>query len=247
MQSLDLSNTFVFDRVLFFGRSFAEYMQMFDLQPEKLIAKSLLDCSAGPASFACEASELGAQVIACDPLYGTTLEELSLIYLLQREEALTRQPKVEHLFDQERNIAEFKQEKVKALQKFSADYSTHPERYIKASLPELPFADRSFDVTLSSNFLFLYADYDEGGMLVQSPFDYDFHLQAILELVRVSKEEVRLYPLKGPHRSEHGFVARICADLSARGIESEIVPVAYRDIKDAHQMLRVKLLRPERF
>lgn len=244
MQSTDLTNTFVFDRVLFFGRSLCEYVRMFALDLEELKGLSVLDCAAGPASFACEAAVFDVSVVACDPHYGASVEELGLINLLQREEALSRQSKVEHLFDEERS-AQFVKEKEQALKKFIADYglaaSSSSRRYVKASLPELPFADKSFDFLLSSNFLFLYSDYAEGGMLMNSAFDYRFHLQSILEMIRVTRREIRLYPLKGPHRTEpeHGFISRLRDDLADKVVSMNVVPVSYRDVKGAHHMLRI--------
>ena len=41
---------------------------------------------------------------------------------------------------------------------FLSDYETHPERYVAGELPRLPFADREFDLTLVSYFLFAYQD-----------------------------------------------------------------------------------------
>lgn len=239
----DLSNDFVFDSVLFFGRSLSEYIQMFDLELDKLKESSILDCAAGPASFTAEALEQGFQVMACDPRYGTTVDDLGAINSMHMLEVMSRQPAAAHLF--EKNIVtldpEFQKNKKKSLLQFVSDYECGYEkgRYVQAALPELPFADRSFSLCLSSNFLFLYSDYAEGGMLKDSPFDYDFHLQSILEMTRVANE-VRLYPLKGPHRKIHSYLASLMEDLSIRGYRAELVPVRYRDVKDAHHMLKIQ-------
>ena len=52
------------------------------------------------------------------------------------------------------------------------------ERYVKAILPNLPFNDKSFDLVLSSNFLFYY----------HNMFDYAFHHDSILEMLRVTSK-----------------------------------------------------------
>ena len=50
------------------GRSYAEYLAMFELSPQDLAGR-ILDCGAGPASFTAEAHAQGQRVVACDPLY----------------------------------------------------------------------------------------------------------------------------------------------------------------------------------
>ena len=50
------------------GRSFDEYVRIFELAPEDLSLR-ILNCGGGPASFAAEAAERGLSVVACDPIY----------------------------------------------------------------------------------------------------------------------------------------------------------------------------------
>ncbi len=47
----------VLPRVYFFGRTFEDYLSMFDLKIEELKGKTILDCPAGPSTFAWKASE----------------------------------------------------------------------------------------------------------------------------------------------------------------------------------------------
>ncbi|WAH35918.1 class I SAM-dependent methyltransferase [Alicyclobacillus dauci] len=56
--------------------------------------------------------------------------------------------------------------------------------YVPTVLPNLPFADKQFDLTLSAHFLFTYAE----------RLDYDFHIRTIKELARVTREEIRIFP-----------------------------------------------------
>jgi hypothetical protein len=65
---------------------------------------------------------------------------------------------------------------------FLSDYETHPERYVAGELPRLPFADREFDLTLVSYFLFAYQD----------RLDYEFHRESILQIMRVTCDEARI-------------------------------------------------------
>lgn len=72
-----------------------------------------------------------------------------------------------------------------AMKNFLNDFEVgkRDKRYVYAGLPVLPFADHQFDLSLSSHFLFLYND----------NLSLEFHLQAINEMLRVSKE-VRIFP-----------------------------------------------------
>jgi ubiquinone/menaquinone biosynthesis C-methylase UbiE len=67
--------------------------------------------------------------------------------------------------------------------------------YVYQELPKLSFKNDSFDLVLSSHFLFLYSDY----------FDLEFHIDSILEMCRVAKKEVRIFPILDlkNNRSKH--------------------------------------------
>jgi hypothetical protein len=85
-------------------------------------------------------------------------------------------------------------EHLDSLREFLADRQAHPDRYLAASLPDLPFADRSFDLVLSGHLLFSYAPLGDGGLMAGEGSDLDWHRRALAELCRVSREQVRLYP-----------------------------------------------------
>src|SRR5438094_8214370 len=67
---------------------------------------------------------------------------------------------------------------------FLSDYKIHPERYVAGELTSLSFADGEFDLTLVSYFLFAYQD----------RLGYEFHRDSILEIMRVTRGEARIYP-----------------------------------------------------
>lgn len=115
-----------------------------------------------------------------------------------------------------------------AVDRFVADSRENPQRYVGARLPSLPFADRSFDLVLSSHLLFCYAD----------DLDYDFHLRAINELVRVSRIEVRIFPLVPMGSAQlYPRLDELRADLLKVGITCGVVEVDYEFQKGANQML----------
>lgn len=57
-------------------------------------------------------------------------------------------------------------------------------RYIGASLPELPFEGKTFDLALCSHYLFLYSEH----------VGLEQHILSVKELCRVANE-IRVYPL----------------------------------------------------
>ena len=67
------------ERVVFYGRSLAEYKLFFNLDLPALKGKSVLDCPSGAASFTAEAAELEINVTAVDPLFENPVEKLRAI------------------------------------------------------------------------------------------------------------------------------------------------------------------------
>lgn len=60
---------FRLQHVAFFGRTFAEYLQMFALDLESLRGARVLDVASGPGSFVAEALARGLDATGCDPMY----------------------------------------------------------------------------------------------------------------------------------------------------------------------------------
>lgn len=56
------------DKAVPWGRSFDEYVRMFDLSDSDLHSR-ILDCAGGPASFNVEMRRRGRIVVSCDPIY----------------------------------------------------------------------------------------------------------------------------------------------------------------------------------
>jgi hypothetical protein len=231
-------NSFEFDGVVFFGRRLNEYVKMFDLKLDELTDRKLLDCAAGPAAFAAQAAELGISVVACDPMYELDLATLRTCVDRDAQMVQEKQAKTPQFFHPELEPTSKRREDMEI---FLLDYERGKAlgRYVPASLPTLPFQDASFDITLSANFLFLYSDPESGGMMDGSPLDYAFHSKAIAELMRVTRQEVRIYPLQGPDVKEHAYLSRIVDECKQSGFSASVVPVPQRDIIGAEDMLRI--------
>lgn len=238
------SHQFLLDGVAFYGRTLSEYEEMFFFQAEELVNKRVLDCAAGPSSFAAESSRMGINSVACDPLYSHSCQDLIPRAEMDMKQCLSKSNKQRELFysDSCDIDTHYVGEKQRALFNFSRDYTDGKAegRYIAGALPNLPFASNSFDLVLSAHFLFIYASKENGGIVEDNRFSVSFHNEAIIELIRVAREEVRIYPLKGPNKPDSPMLELALETLKKLPVDFELIPVDYRDVAGANLMLRIR-------
>src|SRR5678815_1507056 len=150
---------FTLDQVVPWGRSFDEYRRMFALTDDDLQLR-IVGCGDGPASFNAEATRLGSSVVSCDPIYRYDVEELRQRIASTYEQILeqTRRNEREFVWSTIHSVDELGRVRMSAMNEFLRDYPAglSQGRYIVAELPNLPFADMSFDLALCSHLLFLY-------------------------------------------------------------------------------------------
>ncbi len=202
------------------------------------LRKNILGCGDGPASFNAEATRRGVEVVSADPIYGfsareiaTRIDETSPVVARQLQENAG-----EFLWHYFRDADAVIDARLRAMRLFLADYAagTSEGRYMKSSLPKLPFRDRQFGLSLCSHFLFLYSQHH----------DLDFHLAAIDELCRVS-EEVRIFPLMelGSVPSRH--IEQVISHLRNSGHAARRVGTGYEFQKGANEMLCIYPLQSD--
>ncbi len=187
--------TLQLDGVLFYGRLGERALQMYGLEHDlqQWRGARVLDCPGGPSSLAALLAAAGLEVMACDPLYdlsNTELRQRALDDLAESMEKSARSTMLRSGFD----LEQVGEAHLAGLEAFLADREEHPERYVAASLPELPFSTGSFDLVLSGHLLFSYAPIADGGLMNGAGLDLDWHRRALEELCRVSRAHVRLYP-----------------------------------------------------
>lgn len=220
--------------VAFFGRTLAEYAQFFSLDPNSLKGVSVLDVAAGPSSFTAEACRRGADAVAVDPLYGCTPTALAAHVQIDYRRLLAQMRAKPQLlrFRSFGSIDEAEASRRSAAERFLADYEQQfvHNRYIGAALPQLPFLDGAFDLVLCAHLLFVYA----------KRFDFAFHLEACRELVRVSRDEVRVHPVVGLGGKRYAELDSLRSSLEAEGIASEVVSVNYEFFAGSDSMLVLK-------
>jgi len=204
--------------VVFYGRLGQLALQMYgldeDLKPWQ--GARVLDCPGGPSSLAALLGAAGVQVVACDPLYALSTAELRQRSLDDLQLSIAKSinsPMLRPGFDLEQVRRHHRQ----GLEQFLADREAHPERYVTASLPELPFADNSFDLVLSGHLLFSYAPLADGGLMQGAGLDLDWHRRSLAELCRVSRQQVRLYPAHTHSlpAQPHPYAEALLAELPA--------------------------------
>lgn len=230
--------------VSFFGRSLAEYTRFFAFDPAAWRDRDVLDVAAGPASFTAEACARRINAVAVDPLYGCPPGTLAAhvqidyarmfaqirakprLFRLGAPAAGRAGPRARPFFA---SFAAAEADRSGAAQRFLADYEAHfvHNRYVGGSLPRLPFLDGTFDLVLCAHLLFTYAAY----------FDFDWHLAACKELVRVSAGEVRLHPVVSTDGRTYAGLPRLRRELKTAGIACELVRVDYEFFVGANSML----------
>ena len=200
----------------------------------------ILDCPAGPSSFVYEATQQGFDVVGCDPLYEFELDSL----IENGKSSINKTSEILSDYSQflsqkfYPNLDVMKEYAASALKKFALDYpiGKSENRYIAASLPNLPFENQSFDLVLSGNFLFIYSKIANSKL---SQFDYEFHRDAVGELLRVSKREVRIFPIPCISGQLNEYAEKLLTDLEKDGIDANLVPVEYEVIQGGNLMLRL--------
>ena len=223
--------SFQLSSIAFFGRDFDEYGSMFALDPVELRGRRVLDVAAGPSAFTAGANARGIDAVAVDPLYGLPADALATHALIDHRRVVAEMRRKPELFQRGTfgSINEAAAARAKSARVFVEDYAAHfvHGRYVGGTLPELPFGDGAFDVVLCAHLLFIYAQ----------RLDFEFHLAACRELVRVSRGEALIYPAAGADGREYAEIARLRAELAAGGVTVETRAVPHRFFVGSGTML----------
>lgn len=205
-----------FEQVIFYGRLGRQALAMFNLDPAQWRGQRVLDCAGGPGSLSAELRACGVDVTAVDPLYALGTQELRQRALADLQTALTALAG-SHDIRPDFDLAACRQEHIEALEAFLRDRQSHPDRYLAASLPQLPFDDCSFDLVVCGHLLFTDAPRSTGGLMAEPGLDLGWHRLALAELQRVSRRSVRLYPAHTIERQAqpHPYAVRLLAELPA--------------------------------
>lgn len=218
------------DRVVLLGRTFEEYRRYFLLEPDKLTGKRVLDVAGGVSSFCAEANKLGINVTSFDPIYALSPDKIrrrSEPDLKSVYRAIGRVPT--YRWGYYRNPEYMRELRKRAFTIFLADYKAHPQRYVAGELPRLPFADGEFDVTLVSYFLFAYQD----------RLDYEFHRKSMLEIMRVTRHEARIYPTVTFEAQPSEYIPMLRSDPTLRRFQFIEIKTDFEFLVNSNSFLKM--------
>lgn len=218
-------------------RSFDEYVRMFDLKETDLTSGKVLDVAAGGSSFTAEANVRGCSAIAVDPRYGSGVQEWIREAAQEIDSSTAKLAKIADTLDWSYygSLEKHREGREASLGRFAADVfdTGYRDRYSEGRLPNIPFNDNQFSLVLCSHFMFLYAQ----------QFGHEFHIQSILELMRVCKPggEIRIYPLIALNWEPYPELEPLMDMIKQNGGTPERLPSKLPFIPGSNQFLRISL------
>ena len=223
---------FALDQVVPWGRSYDEYVRMFDLGAVDL-GRRILGCGDGPAAFNAELSRRGGSVVSIDPVYGFSAAQIRsrIAETYELVMAQMRMNQADYVWESIPNLDRLGALRMAAMEAFLADFDAGREagRYLVGALPSLPFDPGAFDLALSSHFLFLYSE----------ALSADFHLAALDEMLRAARE-VRVFPLLTLNGVRSPHLPAVADQCAARGLAMEIRRVPYEFQRGGDEMLVIR-------
>ncbi|MGH3753535.1 MAG: hypothetical protein ACRDRP_12705 [Pseudonocardiaceae bacterium] len=195
-------------------RPLDDYREMFLITDADLAAGPILDCPAGASPFGAQVRALGGTVISVDPAYSASRAEIiarARADVVRIAEWMAGHPDQFDLSRRGSVDSEVRKWEA-AIDEFAADYRADGERYVTAALPDLPFPDGHFRLALSSYLVFVYPEH----------FDFDWHVNGLLELIRVTHGEVRVFPLVDTAARPYPRLDDVRSVLAGHGVQTEI-------------------------
>lgn len=129
-----------------------------------------------------------------------------------------------------KNLDELENVRMSAMRLFLSDYECgkSENRYICHTLPEkLPYEDNTFDIGLNSHFLLMY-----------TALGYDFHIQAMTEMLRVCKE-IRIFPIVDLDANKTDLITNVISYFKKR-YDTEICETYYEFQKGDNKLLIIR-------
>ena len=223
---------FTLDKVVPWGRSYDEYVSMFGLSEDDLTLR-ILGCGDGPAAFNSLLTECGGSVVSVDPIYAFDAAQIRTRVAEAYDIVMTqaRKNQDDYVWEAIPSVEQLGSIRMSAMENVLADFDTGKQegRYIAGELPSLPFDNGQYDIALSSHFLFLYS----------AQLSAEFHLQALQEMLRVSRE-VRVFPLLTLDGTPSPYLHLVNGHFEKNGFDVKIKRVPYEFQRGGNEMLVIK-------
>jgi hypothetical protein len=219
--------------VIVSSRPYDEYRAMFGLSDAEVLAGPVLDCPGGTGPFGAAVRARGGEAVSADPAYALAPAELVARTRAGLEHGiryLERNPG-SYVWAFFPSLDDLRRRRAAALDDFARDFGGPDDRYVAAALPRLPFAGGAFRLALSGYLLFAYPDH----------LDDAAHEAALRELLRVAREEVRVFPLIDTAYVRYRGIDDLRRRLGSGGVESEVRRVDYEFQRGGDEVL---ILRP---
>ena len=220
------------DKVVPWGRSYDEYVSMFGLSEDDLTLR-ILGCGDGPAAFNSLLTECSGSVVSVDPIYAFDAAQIRTRVAEAYDIVMTqaRKNQDDYVWEAIPSVEQLGSIRMSAMENFLADFDTGKQegRYIAGELPSLPFDNGQYDIALSSHFLFLYS----------AQLSAEFHLQALQEMLRVSRE-VRVFPLLTLDGTPSPYLHLVNGRFEKNGFDVKIKRVPYEFQRGGNEMLVIK-------
>lgn len=225
-------NSSIYD-VLSAGLTLDEYSSIFDLRFTQLKGAAILDVCAGYNSFTSEANSIGLNVKACDFKYGLSVEELEKKHKI----FIAKMLEIIHNAESNSGMDYYKKDVCQKAYRenlskiFIEDIKKFgPNRYINTKLPFTIFTDKEFDITLVSNVMFTKEE--------SLTYCYD----CLLELIRITKEEIRIFPIDNPYWKKVDLIDSINKEVQFGKCRFEIKKVEFEFFRGINEYLSVSIL-----
>lgn len=217
--------------LVFWGHHVDEYREMFGLTNDELKGR-ILEFASGPSAFNAELAGVAQKRVSCDPLFNLdydTLKVKSGLVFADMLEQITANP-AHFDFSGYADQTAFFEHRQSGMRTFFSDYLQGKEagRYIGINDINLPFEKFSFDIAVSSHYLFSQLE-DQ---------TIDFHVAILQELARVARE-VRIFPLIDSHEKTSPLLGPVLLALQQADYGTEIRAVPYHLEPQGNAMLRV--------
>ena len=218
------------DRFVLLGRTFEEYRRYFLLEPASLVGRRVLDVAGGVSSFCAEANEVGIRVTSLDPIYSLPPQKITERSETDLDSVYRDIGQVPtYRWGYYKNPDYMRQLRERAFSIFLADYTNHSKRYVAGELPKVPFADGEFDLTLVSYFLFAYQD----------RLNYEFHRDSIVEIMRVTRGEARIYPTVTFEAEPSEYMPKLQSDPALQEFQFTEVKTDFEFLVNSNSFLKV--------
>jgi hypothetical protein len=213
------------------GRTFDEYYKMFDLN-SSLKNELILDVASGVSSFCAEANAKGYNVTASDRIYTSSPLEIGQKCRQDLDEVMKQLPDIVDLYVWNffKDLQALKAQREKAYKLFIQDFKNYgTKRYMPVEYPSSGFIDNQFTISLVSHFLFLYEDH----------INYDLHKKIILELLRITSKEIRIFPIVNLKGEKSSLIDTLTHDKDFERFQISVKKVDYEFMKNGNEMMAI--------